>query len=239
MTEKKIKDKAVERERKRKARMLARKRQVKRQITLIVVLTIAFSVGYFVINRIIDRRNVQTIDLMDVNDPGRPELDVQLLTINEYSRPGTPLNQINSIVIHYTGNPGSSAQGNRDYFENLKDTHETKASSHFIVGLEGEIIQCVPTAEISYASNHRNSDTISIEVCHEDETGKFSDTTYNSLIHLTAWLCNRAGLDAEDIIRHYDVTEKICPKYYVEHEDAWVQLKADVANKMLELEELQ
>ena len=31
-----------------------------------------------------------------------------------------------------------------------------------------------------------------------------------------------------DVIRHYDVTGKLCPLYYVEHEDAWAQFKADV-----------
>lgn len=238
MAEKTAKDKAAERERKRKERKLARKRQVRRQLILIVILTLIFTAGYFTINRMLVRKSAQTIDQADANDLGRPAIDVQLLTVNEYSRPGSPLNQINNIVIHYTGNPGSSAQGNRDYFESLKDTHTTKASSHYVVGLDGEIIQCIPTAEISYASNNRNSDTISIEVCHEDETGKFSDTTYNSLVHLTAWLCNRTGLEAEDVIRHYDVTEKICPKYYVENEDAWIKLKADVAEKKVVLSEL-
>ena len=28
-------------------------------------------------------------------------------------------------------------------------------------------------------------------------------------------------LKKDDIIRHYDVTGKICPKYFVDHEDAW------------------
>lgn len=81
-------------------------------------------------------------------DASRPEIDVQLLDINEYSRPGIESDGITGIVIHYTANPGSTAQENRDYFEGLKDTHETSASSNFVVGLEGEIIQCVPTWEV-------------------------------------------------------------------------------------------
>ena len=32
----------------------------------------------------------------------------------------------------------------------------------------------------------------------------------------------------EQVIRHYDVTGKICPKYYVEHEEAWLDLLAGV-----------
>ena len=63
-------------------------------------------------------------------DASRPEIDVQLLDINEYSRPGIESDGITGIVIHYTANPGSTAQENRDYFEGLKDTHETSASSN-------------------------------------------------------------------------------------------------------------
>ena len=165
-------------------------------------------------------------------DASRPEIDVQLLDINEYSRPGIESDGITGIVIHYTANPGSTAQENRDYFEGLKDTHETSASSNFVVGLEGEIIQCVPTWEVAYASNERNKDTISIECCHPDETGKFTEETYQSMVQLTAWLCRKYSLTEEDVIRHYDVTGKNCPKYFVENEEAWANFKEDVANAL-------
>ena len=161
-------------------------------------------------------------------DKNKPELDVELLTVNPYSRPGTALEKVNGIVIHYTANPGATAIANRNYFENLKDTHTTKASSHFVVGLEGEIVQCIPTAEIAYASNDRNSDTISIECCYKNEDGSFEQATYDSVIKLTAWLCAKFGLTSENVIRHYDVTGKLCPLYYVEHEEAWTQFKKDV-----------
>lgn len=163
-----------------------------------------------------------------VYDDGRPYIDVQLLTPNEYSRPCIATEDITGIVIHYVGNPGSTAQGNRDYFENLKDTKEAYASSNFIVGLEGEIIQCVPTNEIAYCSNERNIDTVSIEVCHETADGKFNTYTYSSLVNLTGWLCMYLDVSPRDVIRHYDVTGKNCPKYYVENEDAWETFIGDV-----------
>lgn len=161
-------------------------------------------------------------------DASRPDLDVELLTENPYSRPGTKTDKIKGIVVHYTANPGATAMENRNYFEGLKDSHETKASSNFIVGLDGEIVQCVPTWEVAYASNSRNNDTVSIECCHPDETGKFNEETYKSMVRLTAWLCKKFDLDSKDVIRHYDVTEKNCPKYFVENEDAWNQFRADV-----------
>lgn len=158
----------------------------------------------------------------------KPDIDVELLTENPYSRPGTATDQITGIVLHYTANPGSTAMDNRNYFEGLKDSHITKASSNFIVGLDGEIVQCVPTWEVAYASNSRNHDTVSIECCHPDETGKFNDATYRSMVQLCAWLCLKFDLDENDVIRHYDVTGKNCPKYFVENEDAWKSFREDV-----------
>lgn len=157
-----------------------------------------------------------------------PEITEELLTPNEYSRPQIALDEVNGIVIHYTANPGTSAENNRNYFEGLATSGDTYASSHFVVGIEGEVIQCIPLTEISYASNDRNEDTIAIECCHPDETGKFSDDTYNTLVHLTAYLMGQYDLEIDDVIRHYDVTGKDCPKYYVENEDAWTQFKEDV-----------
>ena len=162
----------------------------------------------------------------------KPDIDVQLLDVNDYSRPGTESGEITGIVIHYTANPGATAQNNRDYFEGLKDSHITQASSHFIVGLDGEIIQCVPTWEVAYASNSRNYDTVSIECCHPDETGAFTAETYRSVVQLTAWLCEKFGLDSEDVIRHYDITGKDCPRYFVEHEDAWEIFKENVQKSL-------
>lgn len=157
-----------------------------------------------------------------------PELDVELLTINEFSRPGLAIDQVNAIVIHYTANPGTDAIDNRNYFEGLKDSQATHASAHFIVGLDGTIVQCIPTTELAYATSDRNTDTISIECCHEDETGAFNQNTYDALVELTAFLVTKFDLSSDDIIRHYDVTGKACPLYYVEHEDAWEQFRADV-----------
>lgn len=156
------------------------------------------------------------------------------LTVNEWSRPGTELEKIRGIVIHYVGNPGTTAQANRNYFESLSSGAEgIYASSHFVVGLEGEVVQCIPLTEVAYASNGRNNDTVAIEVCHPDETGEFLSVTYDRVVELTAWLCREFKLDpTEDVIRHYDVTGKVCPKYFVEHPESWERFRADTAAEM-------
>ena len=38
----------------------------------------------------------------------------------------------------------------------------------------------------------------------------------------------RYNLPTDDVIRHYDVNGKNCPKYFVEHEDAWLAFKTDL-----------
>lgn len=164
-------------------------------------------------------------------------LDVQLLKINQYSRPGIALKKVKGIVVHYTANPGTDAEDNRNYFNNLPRLNKGKetpiyASSHFVIGLEGQIVQCIPTSEMAYASNDRNSDTIAIECCHPNASGKFNKLTYQALVELVTYLCLKFDLDEEDVIRHYDVTGKQCPLYYVQHEDKWEQFKHDVKLKM-------
>lgn len=165
------------------------------------------------------------------------DIDKQYLTISNYNRPGTRRDRTTAVACHYIGNPGTGAQANRNYFENLRISHATKASCHYIIGLNGEILQLIPEEEVSWCTNQANSYTISIEACHPDSTGKFTDATYWSYVALAADICKRWGLDpqAGGLIRHCDVTGKICPKYWVEHPDAWEQFKADVAAAMTPL----
>ncbi|MCD7745510.1 MAG: N-acetylmuramoyl-L-alanine amidase [Lachnospiraceae bacterium] len=179
----------------------------------------------------------ETEHVMVVPDPG---IDEQLLTVNDWSRPGEACDTITNIVIHYLANPGTTAQQNHDYFESLKDNgtlietgqitedEAVSMSANFVIGIEGEIIECVPPGEVAYASNSANSYSISIENCHLDETGKFTEATYESDVKLTAYLVDMYDLDRDAIIRHYDVTGKLCPLYYVENEDKWEEFKDDV-----------
>ena len=222
-------------ERRRAARRAARRKQRRRENAVKTVCIFCFViilavVGIQLKNFLKDRAKNSITETVEetkvVTTP--PDYDVQLLDVNEYSRPGIAIEKVNGIVIHYTANPGTTAQQNRDYFQGLRFSGETYASSHFVIGLSGELIQCIPCNEIAYASNDRNADTISIECCIPDDTGEFAEPTYNTLVHLVAWLVGRYELDVEDVIRHYDVTGKNCPKYYVEHEAAWEQLKKDI-----------
>ena len=161
-----------------------------------------------------------------------PDWTENFLTPNEYSRPGDPLQRIDNIFVHYTANQGTSAAQNRSYFEQQKDMHERSVSAHFIIGYEGEIIQCIPLDEIAYAVKTRNEDSISIECCYLAADGSFTQETYDSLISLLTWLAEAYDLEADDILRHYDCGGKKCPLYYTEHPDEWEKLKEDVEDAM-------
>lgn len=204
-----------------------RRRRKKRKriftLFLIIILILSGSIFYIKYKDGDAKRKVAGFEDITVPD----YVDVQLIDVG-LARTGVKLVDINNIVIHYTGNPGTTAQNNRDYFAKP----DTDVCSHFVIGLDGEIIQCVPLNEKSAASNNRNLDTISIEVCHPDSSGKFKEDTYNSLVKLTAWLCDVASLKSDDVIRHYDITGKECPKYFVDNESAWNTFLSDVKQEL-------
>lgn len=155
-------------------------------------------------------------------------IEPALIEVDGASRRGVALEAFRDIVVHYVGNPGSTARANRNWFNSSNST----VSSHFVVGLDGEILQCVPLWERSSASNHRNKDTISIEVCHPDDTGQFNDKTYASLVKLTAWLVRVGNLDTDHVIRHHDVTGKECPRWFVREPQEWEIFKENVKKEM-------
>ena len=175
------------------------------------------------------QQNIEKDIPQSENPIEKPKWTVNLLEENRYSRPGTELKSVKNIFVHYTANQGTTAAQNRSYFANLAETGERSASAHFIIGYEGEIIQCIPLDEEAFAVKGRNNDSVSIECCYLSEDGAFTPATYSSLIDLLAWLCGEYGLSAQDILRHYDEGGKKCPIYYVEHEDEWKQLLEDVA----------
>ena len=198
-----------------------RKRRKKRQFPLVPV--IAFLCFLVVAGVIINLTTLgQMIKLGRDNVPDW--VDVQILDETSGGRRLEKLEGVKDIAIHYVGNPGTTAQQNHDFF----DQPETEVSAHFLVGLDGEVIQCIPMDERSAATNDRNIDTISIEVCHPDATGQFTQATYDSLVKLTAWLCDYCNIGRDHVIRHYDVTGKPCPLYFVDLPEAWAQFLQDV-----------
>jgi N-acetylmuramoyl-L-alanine amidase len=178
------------------------------------------------------------------------------LPINIFSRSGKILSGVKFLVIHYTNNPRQSAKGCHEYFtllENQKESPETKyASAHYIIGLNGEILQCMPEKEVAYhvgstaldpnsckiytdikrglcGEANPNYNSIGIEVCHSDSTGKFNQVSKESLILLARDIVLRYKLTKNQVVRHYDIVGwKKCPKYYVDNNNEWYSLIDDI-----------
>lgn len=141
--------------------------------------------------------------------------------------------KIKYIVIHYVG-AVSSAKNNVDYFYSEK----RGASAHYFVD-EREIWQCVEDKDIAwhvggakeYFSECRNNNSIGIELCcKKDEAGGwyFEKQAIQNAIELVQHLMNLYDVKIENIIRHYDVTHKICPEPFVRDEQAWNNFKRRV-----------
>ena len=220
-----------------------RQRRIAQMLMAGCVLTMGIMLGFLlwkIIGFVQDRgvfnqaMDTERREIIRENDTIKPVISEDFLTVNPYSRPAEPLDGVKNIFVHYTANKNTSARQNRSYFENLGITGETSASAHFIIGYDGEIIQCLPLDEIGYAVKTRNYDSISIECCFVDENGKFTDATYQSLLQLTAWLLREYKLTPNDVLRHYDVGGKKCPLYFVEHEDSWEQFRQDLTDYIME-----
>lgn len=152
-------------------------------------------------------------------------------THNTSVRPG----KIEYIVIHYVGATGD-AKANVNYY-NQQTT--TNASADFFVGFTGDVWQYNPDPVARYCwavggsklssgggslyGVAKNINCVSIEMCvrnngNKADTSKdwyFEDATVNSAIELTKYLMKLFDIPVDHVIRHYDVTGKICPNPYV------------------------
>lgn len=134
--------------------------------------------------------------------------------------------KIEYIVIHYTANDGDSAKNNGNYFKN----NVVKASAHYFVD-DNEIVRSVPDNHIAWSvggTNYggrlygvaTNKNTLNIELCDTLKNGTIAPTkeTIQSAIDLVRAKMREYRIPWENVIRHYDVTKKCCPAYWVNDE---------------------
>jgi N-acetylmuramoyl-L-alanine amidase len=140
------------------------------------------------------------------------------------------MGEVKAVVIHYVGNPGTSAEFNRRYWDNITDNY---GSAHYVIDAQ-EVIRCVPENEVAYhagphakatpwatsffGGEQANTHSIGIELCHPDATGRFTQIVQAKARLLSADLCIRYDLDPmTNIITHNMVTGKDCPRFLVAH----------------------
>ena len=151
---------------------------------------------------------------------------------------------IKYIVIHYTANDGDTDEGNGNYFAN----NIVGASAHYFVD-DDSITRSVPDDYIAWAvggSKYKytkggtfygkctNANSISIELCDTKKNGvyDFTEATIKNAADLVKLLMKKYNVPVERVIRHYDVTGKVCPKPFVDDEKAWKEFKERLVDNM-------
>lgn len=135
------------------------------------------------------------------------------------------------IVIHYTSNEGDTAKNNADYFAR----ENVGASAHYFVD-ENQIWSSVPENKIAWhcgAKTYRhpycrNTNSIGVEICMNDKTGAVRKQSIANAVQLVKMLMQKYNVPIENVIRHYDVTGKLCPAPMVENAALWNEFKSDL-----------
>ena len=137
---------------------------------------------------------------------------------------------IKYIVIHYTANNGDTAKANGNYFKNNPNI---SASAHYFVDDNyvvrsvadnyiawsvggSKYANCSSTGGGKYYGNCTNTNSISIELCdcNKDYQIYATQKTINRALELTEYLMKKYNIPKANVIRHFDVTGKLCPEYW-------------------------
>ena len=153
---------------------------------------------------------------------------------NYYSGRGG--NSIKYIVMHYTANDGDTDEGNAHYFQGAG----RRASAHYFVD-EDSVTQSVRDNDAAWhcggaleSSHHplrgicMNRNSLGVEMCSDIVGGKYTITpqTVDRAVELVKYLMAKYGIDVDHVVRHYDVTGKLCPEPWVRDESLWRKFKA-------------
>lgn len=139
--------------------------------------------------------------------------------------------KIKYLVIHYTGNDGDTDESNGRYFK----SNVVQSSAHYFVD-DDSITQSVPdnfvawhcggkkyascsnTGGGKYYNKCTNTNSLSIEICDDVKNGQVypSAKTIQNALNLANHLMAKYSIPKENVIRHFDVTGKLCPAYWVD-----------------------
>lgn len=155
----------------------------------------------------------------------------EYMTKYNFTKSTAKLNRF--LVIHFVGATGG-AKANVKYFQQP----DRGASAHVFVDHSGKLYQSVDFDDIAWHvgakkythDSCRNTNSIGIELCcKKDKNGKwyFTEATRLSAIELTATLMLQYDIPISNVVRHYDVTGKLCPEPYVNN-DVWKEFLKEV-----------
>lgn len=147
-------------------------------------------------------------------------MDIKTNLANKSNYGGTrSLSAIKYIVVHYTANDGDTDENNGKYFHN----NYVGASAHYFVD-DDSVTQSVPDNYIAWhcgANQYkhkecRNGNSIGVELCDARRNGVVYPTpaTIARALELVEYLMKKYSVPKQNVIRHYDVTGKLCPAYW-------------------------
>lgn len=151
------------------------------------------------------------------------------------------------IVLHYTATHGATAENEVRYFG--ANPAAVNASADFFVDdvsirqyntqLDSRFSWAVGDGTAgTFGGVCCNANQVSIEMCCYQSGGRWyiSDKTYTNAVELTKYLMAKYGVTADRVIRHYDVSRKLCPNAYgwlatTGSEAVWKRFKSDITVK--------
>lgn len=160
------------------------------------------------------------------------------------NRGGTrPAAAIRYLVYHYTGNDGDTGGGNARYYRD----NVVRASAHYFVD-DDSVTRSVEDLEVAWAVGGKkwsdcprtgggslygtvtNANSISIELCDTMRDGRLmaSEATLERGARLGRELMEKYDIPIERVVRHFDVTGKHCPAYFMDPQ-AWAAFQARLA----------
>lgn len=159
-------------------------------------------------------------------------MNVLAIPCNTQNYGGLRGQKVEYIVVHYTAGRNDTALANGKYFAREK----VGASAHWFVDEQDAVL----SVEEHFVAWHcggavyrhpacRNGNSIGVEMCSEmDAKGEyyFTQQTIENAQELVRMLMEKYNVPVERVIRHYDVTGKVCPAPFVgAGKDAWEEFK--------------
>lgn len=142
---------------------------------------------------------------------------------------GRRTQNVEYIVVHYTAGHNDTAQNNGRYFA----ANQVGTSAHYFVD-EHEVVASVPEDCVAWHCGGakylhpkcRNGNSIGVEICTKHHDGRyfFAPRAVQRAAELVRELMERYGVREQNVLRHYDVTGKLCPAPFVE-QAAWDEFK--------------
>lgn len=156
--------------------------------------------------------------------------------------------EIRYLVYHYTGNDGDTGANNAKYYRD----NVVEASAHYFVD-DHAVTRSVDELVVAWAVGGKkwrdcpqtgggklygvvtNRNSLSIELCdtRRDGTLMATEATLARGIELGKTLMEKYRIPVEHVVRHFDVTGKHCPAYFMDTEK-WERFKSRLVEEKRE-----